>query len=649
MFMIVTGVWWVTAFVVALVLAGFASYIWDTMRGRAKPNRVSWVMWTAGPAVAFGGEIAQHAGPRTLAVTAALGAGPAGVVVASLRNPEAYWRVSRFDIAWGAVSAAALVTGLVVTGNWLVAVWVAVAADACAAAPTIAKAWESPETETVGTYLCSGTGSAITLAWLPRWSQAAAAFPAYVVVVCAVIAAPIVLDRLRRSRPGPAESPMTRWERASGYERGSYLDMAPGYPTLSPPWAELPQAAGPELVTRYFAGLLGTDRVMLAPSCSMAITVAASALLERGGEVVLPEVSYDAYEPVIRRFGGAVRRVARNASGRIEVAAVAARCTRKTVAVWVTVPGNPLGFVYPPEWFEALLALCHRRNITLVVDYALAELVPPGLPVPVIASLAASEGVSWLALGDTGKLMAGPKAGAIAYSPGWRERLEAAASPYWLRLPGHDLHVLGTIVSDPRWRDYITGLNRQITANWRYLATHLDHGLRTRLFEAGCFALVDVTGLGVSDTAFSELLLDKYAALVMPGTLLGLPGVVRVALARSSEEIGAVAVALNQAAVFCGQLAQPVPAGWRVPRRVQAVTQAAVVLAAAAIIAAGVMPGQAVAPAGVAVTSPMIRPAWSWPAVLPWSPSRRPLVIPPQPPAGRCSRGWRGAAAPRCQ
>jgi hypothetical protein len=176
---------------VVLPLAGFAAYVRDTWLGRTQPNRVSWALWTAGPMIAFAGELAQSVNLRVALVTLALGAGPAAVLVATFRSPAAYWHTNRFDWVCAGLGAAALIAlanGLVTHRNTVtIAIALSIAADAAAAMPTIAKSWTHPESESVGTYVASGAGCGLTLLTLTDWTVGNYGFPAYVVIVCMLI------------------------------------------------------------------------------------------------------------------------------------------------------------------------------------------------------------------------------------------------------------------------------------------------------------------------------------------------------------------------------------------------------------------------------------------------------------------------------
>ena len=181
----------------ALPLAGFASYLSDTLRGKTRPNRVSWSLWATAPLIAFAAELAQRTSLKVSLLTFALGAGPALILAASFACPRAYWAPTRLDLVCGAVAVAALI-GWAVTRRGDVAIALAITADALAAVPTIRKAWAQPESESIGTYAASGAGSAITLLTISRWRFASFAFPLYVTVVCGAITALIALPHARR-------------------------------------------------------------------------------------------------------------------------------------------------------------------------------------------------------------------------------------------------------------------------------------------------------------------------------------------------------------------------------------------------------------------------------------------------------------------
>jgi hypothetical protein len=191
---------------VGITLLGFGDYAWRVYRGRVAPDRMSWLMWAIGPMVVAAVEC-RNGDLGSALVAFALGAGPAWIFATSFTSSAAHWRMSGGDWTCGAISAAAIVAYAATGKGWL-AIALAITSDLAAALPTAAKAWHHPETENHRTFACSGIGAGLALLALPRWGITDAAFLAYVVIICAMITAFIVLPRLRpaRHRAGSARN-----------------------------------------------------------------------------------------------------------------------------------------------------------------------------------------------------------------------------------------------------------------------------------------------------------------------------------------------------------------------------------------------------------------------------------------------------------
>lgn len=165
----------------ALSLAGSLRYVQLTLRGRTRPNRVTWFLWAAAPLIGFAAQLDGGVGlPAVL--TLSIGIGPALIFLSSFVNRDAYWQVTRFDLGCGAVSVLALVVWLSLEDP-TTAVVVAMLADLVAGVPTIRKAWREPGTEAPAPFLLAGGNGAIALATLDTWEVASWVFPVYIVVL----------------------------------------------------------------------------------------------------------------------------------------------------------------------------------------------------------------------------------------------------------------------------------------------------------------------------------------------------------------------------------------------------------------------------------------------------------------------------------
>jgi hypothetical protein len=157
---------------------GIAFYLRDTLRGDTRPNRVTWLMWSVAPLLAFAVEVHEGVGLQSL-MTFSVGFLPLLVFLASFQNHHGYWRIGSLDYLCGVVSAGGLAVWLA-TRHGTVAIVASVASDALAALPTLLKSWKEPGSESVSAYLSSAVNAAITLLTISTWTTAYLAFPAYI-------------------------------------------------------------------------------------------------------------------------------------------------------------------------------------------------------------------------------------------------------------------------------------------------------------------------------------------------------------------------------------------------------------------------------------------------------------------------------------
>jgi hypothetical protein len=164
---------------------GSLSYLIDTIKGKVKPNRVSFLLWSLAPLIAFVAELRQGVGLQSL-MTFMVGFLPLTIFIASFFNKNAKWRLTRFDLTCGVLSLIGLLLWYI-TSSGNVAIVFSILADALAALPTVVKAFNFPETESSWTYFSSTISAAITLLTVKVWDLANAGFPSYILIVTLVI------------------------------------------------------------------------------------------------------------------------------------------------------------------------------------------------------------------------------------------------------------------------------------------------------------------------------------------------------------------------------------------------------------------------------------------------------------------------------
>jgi hypothetical protein len=162
-------------------LWGILVYARDTLRGKTKPNRVTWFLWALAPIIAFAAEINKGVGLRSL-MTLSVGLGPLIVLFVSFANKKSYWRLKKSDYICGLLSILGLVLWRLYNQGDLAIVF-SVAADLLAAAPTLVKSYYHPETESSEAYWVAVINAGITLLTIKVWNIANSAFPIYIFLI----------------------------------------------------------------------------------------------------------------------------------------------------------------------------------------------------------------------------------------------------------------------------------------------------------------------------------------------------------------------------------------------------------------------------------------------------------------------------------
>lgn len=158
-------------------LIGACGYIIDIIKGKVKPNRVTFLIWPLAPLIAFFAQINEGVGISSLfslfvAIT------PLLVLIASFINKKSQWKLTKFDMICGVLSLIGLVLWQITkSGN--IAIIFSILSDGLASLPTIVKAYKFPETEVAWPWLTSVIYAILALLTLTKWSFASAGFPIY--------------------------------------------------------------------------------------------------------------------------------------------------------------------------------------------------------------------------------------------------------------------------------------------------------------------------------------------------------------------------------------------------------------------------------------------------------------------------------------
>jgi hypothetical protein len=175
----------------AVIGAVFASlgglyYLYETVVGKSRPNRITWLLWGIFPMITFVAQRVQGVEGLSWATFAA-GFTPFLVFGASFINKKAYWKTVPRDYSL-MVAAFLGVVMWIITDNPNLAILFALSADLMASIPTIIKCYTHPESESWVAYGMSAVGFGVGVLAIQSFTFENYAYIIYLFLVNALMA-----------------------------------------------------------------------------------------------------------------------------------------------------------------------------------------------------------------------------------------------------------------------------------------------------------------------------------------------------------------------------------------------------------------------------------------------------------------------------
>lgn len=160
-------------------------YFLETIKGKVRPNKVTWFIWSLAPMIAFFSQIKQGVGLESL-LTFMMGFIPLIIFLTSFFNKKSYWKVNNQDLFCGFLSIFGLILWQITKiGN--LAIIFSILSDFFGALPTVVKSYKYPETENYLIYLGSLFFALITLLTIKNWSFENYSFSLYILILDFII------------------------------------------------------------------------------------------------------------------------------------------------------------------------------------------------------------------------------------------------------------------------------------------------------------------------------------------------------------------------------------------------------------------------------------------------------------------------------
>ena len=167
-----------------IALGGAVPYVIDTLRGRTRPNRATWLVYAVIGCCVVASSWAAG-GRWTLLVPVAYIIGPVAILIASIRHGEGGWSpLDRCCLAGAAAGTAAWL----LSGDPRVGVWLHTAVDALGTAPTLVKSWRDPQHENRPAWTLFAIASLLNLGAIEPWNVGQAVFAAWLALGSSAVA-----------------------------------------------------------------------------------------------------------------------------------------------------------------------------------------------------------------------------------------------------------------------------------------------------------------------------------------------------------------------------------------------------------------------------------------------------------------------------
>lgn len=180
------------AFIAGLIsIAATLPYIWDTLKGKTRPNIVTWFTWGLLSGITAFAALDGHA-TQTAIFAGMTALCDVAIVLAGLRY--GIKKYTAFDIVCQLLAVLGIILWQI-TRQPAVAVLLNIISDLIGALPTYRHIWLDPYEETLKTFVIATLASALAIISLASFAFIASAYPLYIFASCVSLAGLIALRR----------------------------------------------------------------------------------------------------------------------------------------------------------------------------------------------------------------------------------------------------------------------------------------------------------------------------------------------------------------------------------------------------------------------------------------------------------------------
>jgi hypothetical protein len=178
-----------------LSLVGYIPYIYETIKGRTRPNQATWIIWTVvGGLLAF--SYLANQGLSSSWLPLGYFVGPLLVAILTFRYGYSSW--SKLDIACVIAAGISIIPWLFLS-NPDITLLINIFIDSTGAIPTIIKTYHEPESEDFTAWLIFFIANTLQLFAVTTWNIAGL-YPIYLFILAGLLVAFIVKGKIQKRK-----------------------------------------------------------------------------------------------------------------------------------------------------------------------------------------------------------------------------------------------------------------------------------------------------------------------------------------------------------------------------------------------------------------------------------------------------------------
>ncbi len=259
-------------------------------------------------------------------------------------------------------------------------------------------------------------------------------------------------------------------------------------------------------------------------------------LLEKGDEVIVPELFYATYPATLTAGGATFIAIPTYAEMGFQPdpKSISKAINSKTRAILLNSPNNPTGTVYSPENLKEILELCRAHKIWVISDEVYSEIASEGFT-PIASLPGSHEQTVTISSLSKSHRMTGWRCGWMVGTEKLTQHLTNLNMCMTYGLPPFIQDASVTALKKDH--DTAKKVKKRLDINRQILRDELGtiEGAKLLAQGGGMFVILDTRPLGISSMEFCLKLLDQQGVSVLPCDGFGLSGrgLVRISLCES--------------------------------------------------------------------------------------------------------------------